>query len=407
ATYERCFSLGAQLQLPDFQVVSLGHLGKAYRHAGNLVLAAQSFDRAVVLCQEVGLAPQEAEALYERAVVAELQGQPQEALHAYREGLNLSEGERLYELAVRFLSQLGQLQQGLGEYTSAIEYYEACLKFLRETDNDRESETIILGQISHICVQIEDFERGLKAAEQGLENSRQTKQTAEEAAFLNDLSRIYLGKGNFEQARHYANQARLIAQQRRDHQALKDAEQLLSQLERGPDNVEEVPFSFRTMSGSIQTPEVHYQRGNLYYHEGALDRAIASYSRAINLNPKLTPAYINRGSVYTAKGYYDRALADYNRALELEPNDPVCFFNRGNVYRKRREYLRALSDYSEAIRLDPTDPDSYFNRGEVLRRMKLNLEAAADFQRVIKLSTGRDEAGVAQARRLLNELGKS
>lgn len=407
-TFERCFALGARLQLPDFQAASLQKLGKACRHAGYLDAATESFERAASLCETNGLIPQEAEALYELAVVAELQNLPQEALRAYRQGLELSERERLYDMSVRFLSQLGQLEQGMGEYRPALDYYERCLKFLRETDNDRESEVIILGQISHICAQIEDFDRGIKAALEGLEFSRQTKQTAEEGAFLVDLARMYLGLSNYEQARIYASLARAMAQHRKDKQTLQEADELLQKLDANPNHleVEELPQTFRTMSEVIQIPEIHYQRGNMYYREGAYDRAIAAYSRAINLNPNYISAYINRGSVYTAKGNYDRALADYNRAVELQPRDPVSFFNRGNVYRKRREYPRALADYTEAIRLDPTDPDAYFNRGEVLRRMKRLAEAAADFQQVIRLSAGKDEAGVTQARRLLEEMKK-
>jgi len=406
-TYERCLSLGTRLQLPDFQVASLINLGKAYRHAGQLHQAGESFEKAAQVCQANDLFSQQAEALYQQAVVAELQNQPQVARQAYQQGLELSESERLYGLAVRFLSQLGQLQQGLGEYSAAIEYYDRCLKFLRETDNDKESETIILGQISHICAQIDDFERGIQAAQEGLDFSRQTRQTAEEAVFLADLARLYLGQGDLNQARHYAHMAHLLAQHRKDAQALRETEQLIKQLERGTGEleIEEVPATYRTLSDVIAIPEVHYQRGNVYYREGAFDRAIAAYSRAINLNPKFAAAYINRGSVYTARGDYDRALADYNRAIEFEPKDLVARFNRGNVYRKRREYLPALVDYTEAIRLDPTDPDAYFNRGEVFRRMKRNAEAALDFKQVIKLSAGRDEIGASQARRLLVEMG--
>jgi tetratricopeptide (TPR) repeat protein len=404
--YERCLALGARMQLPDFQVASLMNLGKAYRHAGNLQEAALRFERADVLCQLYGLYAQQAEALYQWAVVAELQHQSKVALQAYERGLELSESERLYDLAIRFLSQLGQLQQTLGNYTAALDNYERCLKYLRETDEDKESETIILGQISHVCVQINDFERGLKAAHEGLDYSRQTKQSAEETAFLGDLARLYFSSNNYEQARHYASMSKLMAEHRQDQQALQEAEQLLSQLQDDTPDIEQTPLSFRTLD-AIQLPEVHYQRGNYYYREGALDRAIAAYSRAINLDEGYVSAYINRGSAYTAKGNYDRALADYNRAVELDPNDLAGRFNRGNLYRKRRQYPLALQDYSAAIKIDPGDPDAYFNRGEVLRRMRRYAEAAHDFEMVVRLSAGKDDSGAAQARRLLEDMQRA
>jgi Tfp pilus assembly protein PilF len=49
------------------------------------------------------------------------------------------------------------------------------------------------------------------------------------------------------------------------------------------------------------------ERGNNHLDTGDLDRAIADYDEAIELDPNYTEAYINRGVVYKNKGDLDRA----------------------------------------------------------------------------------------------------
>ncbi|MDR2597676.1 MAG: tetratricopeptide repeat protein [Treponema sp.] len=46
------------------------------------------------------------------------------------------------------------------------------------------------------------------------------------------------------------------------------------------------------------------------------DRAIADYSEAIRLNPKLAEAYYNRGYAYSKKGDHDRAIEDFNYMIK-------------------------------------------------------------------------------------------
>ena len=70
-------------------------------------------------------------------------------------------------------------------------------------------------------------------------------------------------------------------------------------------------------------------RGFAYKVTGDLDRSIADYTQAIQLNPKLAKAYSNRCWAYFSKGNTDQAIADCNQAIELNPKDPNGYFHRG------------------------------------------------------------------------------
>jgi tetratricopeptide (TPR) repeat protein len=55
------------------------------------------------------------------------------------------------------------------------------------------------------------------------------------------------------------------------------------------------------------TRDVYLNGGNFYQSKGDHDRAIADYTKAIELDPKFTAAYNNRGKAYERKGGYDGA----------------------------------------------------------------------------------------------------
>ena len=55
---------------------------------------------------------------------------------------------------------------------------------------------------------------------------------------------------------------------------------------------------------------------------GQLDAAIASYGRALEVDPHYADAHCNLGSALRMKGQDERALASYRRALEIQPDFP-------------------------------------------------------------------------------------
>ena len=62
---------------------------------------------------------------------------------------------------------------------------------------------------------------------------------------------------------------------------------------------------------------VYTIRGSAYANKGKSDRAIADYTKAIQINPQYANAYNNRGNVYREKGQHARAIADLRRSHVL------------------------------------------------------------------------------------------
>ena len=54
---------------------------------------------------------------------------------------------------------------------------------------------------------------------------------------------------------------------------------------------------------------------------------------------------------------YAEALASYDRALVLDPGNPDVFFNRGNLLQEMGRFEEAVSNYDQALALNPDDPN--------------------------------------------------
>lgn len=82
--------------------------------------------------------------------------------------------------------------------------------------------------------------------------------------------------------------------------------------------------------------------------------AATYYSKAIELNPRLTLAYACRSDCYHKIGDCARAHSDYNKALELEPNDSFVLGGRAEEKLDLHDKQGAIADFDAAINMGPT-----------------------------------------------------
>src|SRR5262245_36669274 len=115
------------------------------------------------------------------------------------------------------------------------------------------------------------------------------------------------------------------------------------------------------------------------------DKAIADFSKAIELDPRATLAYFNRANIAYERKEYDKALEDYNTVIANDPEFDWAYHVRGWIYYRRKDYDKALADYERAIQLVPTETVFYRDRGNIALMRKQYDQAVADFTRSIEL----------------------
>jgi tetratricopeptide (TPR) repeat protein len=89
------------------------------------------------------------------------------------------------------------------------------------------------------------------------------------------------------------------------------------------------------------------------------DVAVADFTQALRISPKLVIAYEHRGAVYEQLEQFDHAVDDYAHAIAIAPHNPVFYVRRGTAYNNLRQYDNAIRDFTEAIRLQPSTPNAY------------------------------------------------
>jgi tetratricopeptide (TPR) repeat protein len=112
--------------------------------------------------------------------------------------------------------------------------------------------------------------------------------------------------------------------------------------------------------------------------------AIADYTIALELNPRLVLAYNNRGNLRQHLGDWDGAIADFSMVLEIDPYSAIAYNNRAIVYAHRNLAAEAIADYTQAIELQPDFASAYNNRGNAYSNLGRYDEAMADYNRAIE-----------------------
>lgn len=132
-----------------------------------------------------------------------------------------------------------------------------------------------------------------------------------------------------------------------------------------------------------QTAADFLRRGNENFYEGKGSAAIEDYTRAVELNPKLGAGYFNRGRIYAEMRYAEedkinaeknrirqtrtlgeflpksenssKAIADFTKAIELDPENSDAYRWRGLIYKIDSDYKAAIADFRACLKFEPSD----------------------------------------------------
>ena len=134
------------------------------------------------------------------------------------------------------------------------------------------------------------------------------------------------------------------------------------------------------------------------------EAGIGACDEAIRQDPRNATAYLHRAFGYQRSGDLDRALADYSRAIELDPKYASPYNNRCWLRAMAaRDLPLALSDCETALRLAPFDADNLDSRSFAYLRLNRLDEAIADFDAALradaKLASSRYGRGLARHRK--------
>lgn len=113
--------------------------------------------------------------------------------------------------------------------------------------------------------------------------------------------------------------------------------------------------------------------------------ALASYERAIALDPSLLDAQINRGCLLHETGQLAEAERAYRDALGPCRNAPALFYNLATVLEDLGRKEQALEAYRNALKGDPRLADCHYNLSLLYRELGKSKEAIRHMAQYRKL----------------------
>jgi len=142
-----------------------------------------------------------------------------------------------------------------------------------------------------------------------------------------------------------------------------------------------------------ETAQFYLYRGLANERTGALDRAMADFHSAIEINPRFPEALIARGSTHATKAALDRAIADFDQALRFisESAKPdslraISYGMRGTIYELKGDYDRAIADLIRATEGNSPNPVFLVGLGLALGKQGRLEQAIPHFDRAIQIN---------------------
>ena len=113
----------------------------------------------------------------------------------------------------------------------------------------------------------------------------------------------------------------------------------------------------RTTGGERQ----NVTSGENYLRQGMLDAALIAFEKALDENPRSTPAHIGIGDIYEVKGDYQAAANKYATAKAIDPGNYKAVYKLGLMYHFLQRVRDAINEYLAALAIDPNSFEANLN----------------------------------------------
>jgi protein O-GlcNAc transferase len=265
-----------------------------------------------------------------------------------------------------FLFNYANLLQEMGQYRSAIGYYEKVL-------NQKRDPTVI-AYLASCYANLGDSNSALTLSDEAIKiDDTCSEAWSNRGAALSDLNLYHEALTSYDRA---------IKLSPESAETWSNRSLTLSALARHEDAL---VSQNRAIELRPDFPEAWSNRGlilgNLKRHE----EAIESYKKALELNPLCANIWANFGIILSDINCNEEALVSYDRAIKLKSNHAEAWSNRGVSLNQLGRYEEALMSCDQAIKLKSNHAEAWSNRGVSLNHLGRYEEAFMSYEEAIRL----------------------
>lgn len=141
-----------------------------------------------------------------------------------------------------------------------------------------------------------------------------------------------------------------------------------------------------------EDPMIHNFIGVLHSVMGQAEDALASYRRALQLNPDYTEVRLNTGVALQQLGQHEQARDQFARVLKRQPADATALAGMASALKEMGDFASAIDCYLKAQKVHPENATTQNNLGNIYQLVGHYDRAADCYKSAIKLAAGNAEA---------------
>jgi tetratricopeptide (TPR) repeat protein len=123
-----------------------------------------------------------------------------------------------------------------------------------------------------------------------------------------------------------------------------------------------------------------------------LEEAIASFSKALQINPDFAQAHNNLGIALKDQNRLEEAIGSFSKALQIKPDYAEAHNNLGLVLQEQGRMGEAIASFSKALQIKPDYAEAHNNLGITLKNQNRLGEAIASLGKALKIKSDYAEA---------------
>lgn len=143
----------------------------------------------------------------------------------------------------------------------------------------------------------------------------------------------------------------------------------------------------------------HVQQGSLLMERERYDEAAEEFRAALRLNPyaaMASSAYNDLGLAYRYQGKYELAMASFQRAIRMQPNYELYYKNLIDTYTQAGRLPAAQSALKRILSYNSADAEAWFLLGEAYEAVEDKNTARECFSNYLQLEPDAPLANAAR-----------
>lgn len=113
--------------------------------------------------------------------------------------------------------------------------------------------------------------------------------------------------------------------------------------------------------------------------------AVASWDKALELNPHLSEAWHNRGSALGRLEKYEEAIKSFNQAIKIAPEHYQAWNDRAHALYQIQKWQQAIESWDKAISIMADNYQFWYNRGCALEQLQRYDESISSYEKTLEI----------------------